>query len=443
MTMDRIDRVLPPLFDELAAPHTPDYLEAAIDGASSRPQRPAWTFPGRWLPVQISTSATPVARGPWRQLGVLALIGILIAVAAAAIVVGTARPPRVLPAPLFGQAQNGRVAVAIDGDIATIDPVTGATTRIVSGPEIDSAPQFSRDGTTLAFRRDDGGNSVIMVAKPDGSDLRQATPEPLPLLQEGWSLSPDGTELLLAAGVGEQLRMQYVIQPVDGSSASTLDIQLPTDPDRVEPASFRPTDPSEVLYMATDRTTMRGIFVYDRETGKSTTIRKPTPGMDAYGAAWSPDGGSITFGTYDPNSAETSARTQIATGGGELTHPVDAAPGTAFDMRSSDWSNDGTRIVVNRMYSDGRFGSSVIITPAGHAAPLELACSAEMHCPASWYWSPDDTKLIGVIDDPAVIQDQNVQYVVADPTTGAVTPLEWTGGPHVAWQRTGGVATDD
>jgi Tol biopolymer transport system component len=442
MTMHRIDRVLPPLFDELADPRTPDYLEAAIELASSRPQRPAWTFPGRWLPVQISTSAAPVARFPWRQVGVLAIIGILIAVAAVA-VVGTARPPDVLPAPLFGQAQNGRIAVALDGDIATIDPVSGDTTRIVSGPELDSAPQFSRDGTTLVFRRDDGGASVIMVAKPDGSDLRQATPEPLPLMQEGWSLSPDGTELLLAAMVGEQSEMRYVVQPVDGGEATVLDVQLPSDPGRVEPASFRPTDPSDILYMATDVTTMRGIYVYDRVTGKTETIRKPTPGIDAFGAAWSPNGNAITFGTYDPNAMETSARMQIATGGGELPRPVDAAPGTAYDIQSSDWSNDGTRVVVNRVYSDGRFAQSVIVTPAGHAAPLELACGAESHCPNGWYWSPDDTQLIGVIDDPVILQGEDVQYVTADPTTGAISPLEWTGGPDLAWQRTGGLAPTD
>ena len=435
MTIDRFDRVLPPLFDELAAPSTPDYLEAAIEHASSRPQRPAWTFPGRWLPVQISTSATPVARMPWRQIGVLAIIGILIAVAAAA-VVGTAKPPDLLPAPLFGQAQNGPIAVAVDGDIARIDPETGKTTLIVNGPEEDSVPQFSRDGTKLVFQREVDGGSVIMVARSDGTDLRQATPAPLALLQVGWTLSPDGTELLLTARSGDEMR--YQIQPVDGSSSSVLDIKLPADPERVEPPSFNPAAASEILYMATDRTTMRGIYVYDRATGKTRTIRKPTPGIDTFGPAWSPNGSAITYGTYDPNAADTTARTVIATGGGELPRTVDAAPGTAHDIRSSDWSNDGTRFLVNRVYADGRFERSVIVTPAGHAATLELACGTEAHCPGFWYWSPDDTQLLGVIED-----GESVQYVVADPTTGAVSPVDWTGGPHVAWQRTGGEAPAD
>ena len=116
MTMDRtthVDRVLPELFTELAGARTPDYLEAAIERASSRPQRPAWTFPGRWLPMQISTSAAPVARVPWRQIGVLALLGILIAVAAFAV----AGSRRTVPAPPFGLASNGVIAVERDGDI--------------------------------------------------------------------------------------------------------------------------------------------------------------------------------------------------------------------------------------------------------------------------------------------------------------------------------------
>ena len=63
------DRVLPGLFDELAAARTPDYLEAAIERASSRNQRAAWTYPGRWLPMLITTHAAPVARMPWRAAG--------------------------------------------------------------------------------------------------------------------------------------------------------------------------------------------------------------------------------------------------------------------------------------------------------------------------------------------------------------------------------------
>ncbi|HEX7346653.1 MAG TPA: hypothetical protein VF253_07660, partial [Candidatus Limnocylindrales bacterium] len=67
MTMDRsarIERTLPVLFDQLAEARTPDYLEAAIERASSRPQRAAWTFPERWLPVELVTTRVPSTRVP-------------------------------------------------------------------------------------------------------------------------------------------------------------------------------------------------------------------------------------------------------------------------------------------------------------------------------------------------------------------------------------------
>ena len=87
---------------------------------------------------------------PWRQLGILALIGILLAVAAVAYV-GTRRGPS--PAPPFGPAANGAIAVERDGDIVSVDHATGAVTPIIAGPELDSAPAYFRDGTRIAFER--------------------------------------------------------------------------------------------------------------------------------------------------------------------------------------------------------------------------------------------------------------------------------------------------
>ncbi len=87
----RFERVLPGLFDELAGTRTPAYLEAAIERASSGPQRPSWTFPGRWLPVDITTRTAPFVRVPWGQIGVIVLTGLLLAVVLAAYI-GSQRP---------------------------------------------------------------------------------------------------------------------------------------------------------------------------------------------------------------------------------------------------------------------------------------------------------------------------------------------------------------
>ena len=152
-------------------PAHPDYLEAAIEHASSRPQRPAWTYPGRWLPVQITTQAVPAARMRWRQLGILALIGLLLAVAAVAYV-GARRDHS--PAPPFGLAGNGVIAVGKDGDIFVADRPGGDLRPLVVGPEDDRSPMFSPDGTRLAFFRETGSSG------PDGRRCRRHERRPDP-----------------------------------------------------------------------------------------------------------------------------------------------------------------------------------------------------------------------------------------------------------------------
>ena len=109
MTIDRssrADRVLVGLFDELADARTPDYLEAAIERASSRPQRPVWTLPERWFPMAESVSRPAFApRLPWRAIGVaLAILTLLIA---SALFIGSRQHK---PAPPFGPAADGLFA---------------------------------------------------------------------------------------------------------------------------------------------------------------------------------------------------------------------------------------------------------------------------------------------------------------------------------------------
>jgi RNA polymerase sigma-70 factor (ECF subfamily) len=204
MTMDRstrVDRALPGLFDQLAEARTPDYLEAAIERASSRPQRPAWTFAGRWLPVELTSARVPTTRMPMRQLGVLALIAILVA-AALAVYVGSHQQK--LPAP-FGPAANGLIPFEQGGDIYVGDLATGQTRLIAGGPEHDWGASFSYDGTQLGFIRDVppgvGGvpDADIYVVRPDGSGLRKVNAKPIRDLKYA-NYTPDGRMAIIQPG---------------------------------------------------------------------------------------------------------------------------------------------------------------------------------------------------------------------------------------------------
>jgi hypothetical protein len=63
-TSDRLEQRTSELLVELAAPAYPDYFNDVLELAIDRPQRPAWTFPERWLPMGVTTrqSALPVSR---------------------------------------------------------------------------------------------------------------------------------------------------------------------------------------------------------------------------------------------------------------------------------------------------------------------------------------------------------------------------------------------
>ena len=312
MTMDRttrVDRVLPELFAELAGGRTPDYLEAAIERASSRPQRPSWTFPGRWIPMQISTRVALAPWMPWRTIVILAIVALTVA-ATAAVYVGQQRttPP---PEP-FDTTANGMVALARDGDIVSVDPATGATTPLIAGPDIDATPKFSPDGSKLGFERAVEGTdqTLLMVANPDGSGLVQATPEPLDGLLF-WTFSPDARDLLVTARIEGQYRI--AILTIDGSrEPRILDITLPSGLGEVEAPSYRPPDGREILVMKPRADpALRGIYVVDLDSGAIDAVVEPSAPDDVYGATWSPDGEWISFAQFSSLSNVPTSRTHI------------------------------------------------------------------------------------------------------------------------------------
>ena len=88
---DRFDRRLESSVVELAAPRFPDYFDDILAVTSRTRQRPAWTFPGRWIPMaDISRQRAIAPAVPWRALGVLVTI-LLVVLLAVATIVGSQR----------------------------------------------------------------------------------------------------------------------------------------------------------------------------------------------------------------------------------------------------------------------------------------------------------------------------------------------------------------
>ena len=132
----RFDQDLPDLLAQVAQAPAPEYRDLIVQRTARTRQRPAWTFPDRWLPMSVVTTrafAAPPIR--WRVVGVVALL--LLALAVGLVVVAGSQ--RHVPAP-FGRAANGLVAYEVGGDIFTADPVTGVAKAVVTGTQRDLRP---------------------------------------------------------------------------------------------------------------------------------------------------------------------------------------------------------------------------------------------------------------------------------------------------------------
>ena len=229
MTTDRLERALPDiLLDLYLQPDVPYRNDIAQRIARTR-QRPAWRIPGRWRPMADIPRERVGAPGlPWRTIGVGLLIMALLV--GAFVVIGSRRPA--LPPP-FGVAKAGLVAFSQDGDIFVADHQSGKTTAIVTGDDDDSNPQWSLDGTRIAFTRrvPTAGAYQLYVVQPDGSGLTLVTPKPLQTIKT-YMFSPDGQAILIGGssrvvvdGINTTDRSIFIAE-ADGSGLRTIDVGM-------------------------------------------------------------------------------------------------------------------------------------------------------------------------------------------------------------------------
>ncbi len=419
---DDLDRQLAAWFVADAA-REPEHLLGAVLARTARTRRrPAWRVPERWIPMSAITSRVAAApRASLRFAVALALL--ILALIVGAVLLPGHQQPRELPAP-FGPAANGLVAYSIDGDIHTVDPVSGRSTAIVTGPDTDSDPVWSRDGTRLAFKRTVAGESGVRlyVARADGSGLTVITPEPLPGI-ESFTFSPDGAEVLLVSTAGLP-RAEASIARADGSGIRAL--ELGTAPE--EPA-YRPPDGAEIAFVEGS-----SIIVANADGSNVRTLFESGFDRDAGFPQWSPDGSLLAYGFYDPTVPDwtTQVHVMLANGSGDRALP---APMDAKWSGNAVWSNDGTRLAIVRGYSPRSDEDVVVaVVPVDGSGPgVETARGLLASWPSRFEWAPDDSAILLTqgVQDP----DQPLQQLLIDPDTGDARPAPWTATAPPAWQR--------
>lgn len=429
---------LPTILTDLARGPYPDYIDHVLAQTARQRQWPAWASLGRWIPM-LDVAREPVLapRIPVRPL-VLAIVLIGLMLAGLAALAGSTRTELPLP---YGRAETGLVAFEAGGDLFTADVVTGAARAIVSGPETDLHPQFSLDGTRIAFARQvSAALTEVYTVRADGGELRLVTPDPVMLAYPGigreWELfefSPDGTSVLIS--MVHDGRPSIAIAATDGSGIRVLDVGM----DATEP-SFRPPDGGEVLFVGRGReirdgveVARRGVFAVDVETGAVRSLVTLPPGHNLAGASWSPDGGQVAYWRWTEESGMT-ARSHVVAADGTRSREIPAPKGALWNAHAT-WSNDGERLfLVHGFTSDFADVRGWVVPADLSSAGVEVAPAgwAETECCAAWSWAPDDSMLLGRL---VAVGDQPARQVLVDVATREVREPAWDARSAPSWQR--------
>ena len=329
-----------------------------------------------------------------------------------------------LPAP-FGPAANGLISYESDGDIHVGDPVTGETRLLVGGPEADSGPGYSPDGTMIAFVRDVSPTEFdLYVVQPDGSEIRRLTASPIS--NESWAnWAPDSRHIATirpveTTGCAVTICSTSQLDLIDVVDGTTRTVATADGMDYVQ---FRPPDANELMFRARIDGKW-GLFAMDPDGTNLQRLAEPqVPGeidMSFSGATYSADGSQIFYEYGDESGC---CRLWVMNADG--TDPHEFLPrGPAWDGQAVV-SPDGTRVAYWHVTDTGKI---TVVRADGTGPVVEI--SPPLADTAHWAWSPDSSKILMFPNDVAT----GSAYLL-DPDGGPSTKVPWASGGDFDWQR--------
>jgi dipeptidyl aminopeptidase/acylaminoacyl peptidase len=366
----------------------PEPLARALAATRGTRKRPRWTFPERWLPMQLTLQRPLVPR----TILYLAAVALLLALVVAMLAAGAGSGPE--PRPL-GMA-NGVIAYDSGGQLFVAD-ADGSNPRPLGQPGKHAySPAFSPDGTRVAYMATNGvGQLDVYVANADGSDAHVVSQVPFsgpnkfpPVwspegdrlvyqasdggvwvvaadgssqerIAEGWSTawSPDGRWIAFRSDGSGDARLQ-VIHP-DGSGVHTL---TTGDPNTDAFATIRWTPDSTRVVFHRD-----GVWTVD---------------LDGNLVHLSPDGG---YPTVSPDGRWVAFFKEIVEGTEEL-RLVELATGEISTLSSTGgclavWAPDSTAVVT---YAHGCFTDLQRIPLDDPSAALTLDLASDIDGFPGW-----------------------------------------------------------
>ncbi len=421
--LDRFDREFEQALVDLADPRTPDYIDDVLERAVSRRQRPAWTFPERWLPMGV-LARTPalVPAFPFRTVGVLIMLAVLLA-AVVAVGVGALLQRT---APPFGVAANGLMVYSAGGDIYGRDPSTGNVGLLVGGPTIDVGPWFSRDGTRFSFVRvieEDSETISVMVANADGSNVREVV-GPEVAGERHWMEWSPGGDMLVIQNSAEGVPPLSVVN-VDGEPRRRA-INVPLE---LHTPDWRPgTD--ELIFIGRDpdaRARALGIYAMGvDDTEPRQLVPPPRTNGTLHGPfSLSHDG---RFLAYTAGSGTGSVSSHIL----DLERGASRLLGGWFNQAWPTFSPDGARLALVRYPITGGTAQAFIASAGGDGTDAVAIGPEVRNQPGTpglrLQFSPDGTKLL-------IVHAAAQQAWVADVASRDYERVIAVEDEWISWQR--------
>jgi dipeptidyl aminopeptidase/acylaminoacyl peptidase len=428
---DPFERRIAESIDEIAAARLPDYLDDIFQRTARSPQRPRWTIPERWLPVDTTLARAPFGRRlPVRQLVLLLIIVALVA-ASLAIFVGSGRR---LPPP-FGPAANGQLVYGSGGDLYVRDSVDGPARLLLGGAGDQAGVIVSPDGQLVAY--DDysgtaglgsGANPHEWVANIDGSNPRQVLDEEYTFVSFAWA--PDSRSILI--GTAPKDVPHLWIAPADGSGAR----QLAFDSMRPMDGAWDPITPGGLVVRGEDNAThLADLYLIDgggaivRPLGlKGQNLNGPQ--FEFSGETFSPDGRTIAYNAIEAREQPVNRfRVHVVNRDGTGDRAIPAPLATGFSQAWPQFSPDGKTLLLDTWESkpDGSLIHQLAVAPADGSAVARRIGPVVDSTDQVKTWSPDGSRIL------QCMCDRQELYTI-DPVTGSFEKLPWTG-DLPGWQR--------
>ena len=92
---------------------------------------------------------------------------------------------------------SDKVTFIYGADVWVSDLEGKQVTRLTSTPAVESNPQFSPDGKTIAFTSNRSGNQAVYIVPVTGGEPKRLTWYPSAATVRGWT--PDGSRILYAS----------------------------------------------------------------------------------------------------------------------------------------------------------------------------------------------------------------------------------------------------